>query len=272
MKFFSHAIASLTRKSFYQDILDGKVGMGFGYVAVLEVLATLFIVFLVSINISSFLPVIDSVAKDILPPGAEIIIKDSKLRANVNPIVIPMPAKATGGSPEHKNLLVLDTTTSLTIEDLKRKDTFLLINSDGMIAEKDNGTMQINTFSQVPDLDVSIDQEWFTMKASWVKSHAKYVPFILFLPILAGFYLLALFWSLIYGLATYVFLRVYKLNTPFKRAYSVGLYSRTFGLIFTLLVFVVPILNMAYVAFLLNILFIFYMIKPVSSAVPVPGK
>ncbi len=272
MKFLNNLTGSLVRKSFYKDILEGKMKMGFLYVFVLQILISLFIVCIVSINISGVLPTIEKTASELLPPNAEIIIKEGKLRANINPIVIPMPPDAPAKDQGYKNFLVIDTTTSLTVEDLKRKETAILVNSEGIIGRKSPSEIQINTFKGMPELNLTINREWLLGKAAWIKSHAKYVPFILFLPVLVILYLLSLFWALIYGLIAYIILRLYKLNVSFKRSYSVGLYSRTFGMALSLLLFVVPPVDIWILSFLLNILFIFLMIFPAKETVPVAEK
>ena len=66
MKFLSLFIASLNRKSFYKSVLGGKEKIGFAYLAKLEVIATLFIVAIISINISGILPILDKKARTLL--------------------------------------------------------------------------------------------------------------------------------------------------------------------------------------------------------------
>ncbi len=261
MKFLSLFIASLNRKSFYKSVLDGKEKMGFTYVAKLEVVATLFIVIIVSINISGILPTLDKKARTLLPAGAEIIIKDGALLSNINPVIIPMPNGVVGEAKQHANLFVLDTTTELTKEDINKKDTFILVNSEGVISRTDGVSTDVTKFSEIPGLDISLDQEWFIERATWIREHAKYVPFLLFFPILVSFYLIALFWALIYGLLAYIILRMHGLQKPFKIAYSIGLYSRTFGLVVSLFMLIVPVLNIAILSIPLNIFFIYSMLR-----------
>lgn len=261
MKFLALFIASLNRKSFYKSILDGKEKMGFTYLAKLEVIATLFIVIIVSINISGILPILDKRARTLLPPGAEIIIKDGTLISNVNPVIVPMPNGVVGEAKQHKNLFVLDTTTELTKDDINKKDTFILVNKEGVISWTDGVSVEVTKFSEIPGLNISLDQEWFVNRATWIREHAKYVPFLLFMPILIGFYIIALFWALIYGLLAYVILKMHGVHKPFKIAYSIGLYSRTFGLVVSLFMLIVPVLNIAILAIPLNIFFIYSMLR-----------
>lgn len=261
MKFLSTFFASLNKRSFYKNVLDGKEKMGFAYLLKLQVVATLFMVFIISVNISGLLPTLDKTARELLPPGAEVIIKNGTLKSNVNPVIIGMPSGVIGEAKKHANFLVLDTTTELTREDLNRKDALVLINSEGIISRADGVNIEVNRFSEVLGLNISLDQEWFIGKATWIKDHAKYVPFLLFFPILVGFYIMSLFWALVYGLLAYWILKMHKVHKPFKIAYSIGIYSRTFGLVVALFTLIVPVLNIAILSIPLNIFFIYSMLR-----------
>lgn len=262
MKFIHKFIQALKRKSFYSNVLNNKESIGFGYLFKLEIIATLFIVVIISINISSVLPTLDKKARELLPVGAEIIIKDGVLRTNVNPIIIPMPNGVVGKAAEIKNFLVLDVTTALKRDDLVEKDALILINGEGIISRTDGVNTETTRFSEIPGLNIMLDQEWVINKATWIREHAKYVPFLLFTPILVGFYLLALFWSLVYGLFAYILLKVHGAHKSFRVAFSVGLYSRTFSLVLSLFMLIIPFLNIALLAIPLNLFFIYSMLKP----------
>lgn len=261
MKFLHTFIGSLNRKGFYKRIIEGKEGIGFGYLFKLEIIAALFIVTIISINISSVLPTLDEQAGKILPEGAEIIIKNGALKTNVNPVTIPMPAGVVGEAKHIDNFLVLDITANLDKDDLVKENALILINSEGIISRPDGRNIDTVKFSEIPGLNLTLDQEWFIAKATWLKSAAKFVPFLLFAPLVVSFYILALFWSLIYGLLAYWILRMHKRKVPFKVAFAIGLYSRTFALVVTLFMLIVPVLNIAVLSIPLNIFFIYAMLR-----------
>lgn len=261
MKFLIRIVASLASRGFYGDVLNGREKIGFKYLFELQIFSSLFIILIISLNLSGLLPSLETKANDLLPPGAEIIIKDGKLRTNTNPIIITMPEGVVGEAKYHKNLLVIDVSTQLSVSDMDRKDTMILVNRDGIIS-RTTGRVQVDSFKEIPGLSLTLDREWFIEKAAWMKSNAKFVPFLLFVPLLLFFYITSLFWALIYGLITYFILYLYKIRKPFKVAFSVGLYSRTFGALIALIMIMAPTLNMVLLAIPLNILFIFFMIRP----------
>jgi hypothetical protein len=96
MKFLRTLFDTLLSKDFYHGVIRGEKNIGFGFVFKLQIVAALFLTILLSINISTVMPFLDRVARDILPDGAEVIIKDGILDTNTNPIVVPFPEKSKG--------------------------------------------------------------------------------------------------------------------------------------------------------------------------------
>jgi maltodextrin utilization protein YvdJ len=96
MKFLRTLFDTLLSKDFYHSVIRGEKNIGFGFVFKLQIVAALFLTILLSINISTVMPFLDRVARDILPDGAEVIIKDGILDTNTNPIVVPFPEKSKG--------------------------------------------------------------------------------------------------------------------------------------------------------------------------------
>ncbi len=282
MKFFRTITNSLVSKDFYADLLQNPhpkpIGKGLWYLFRLYVVVALFLTILISISISSVLPRFDAAARSILPPGAEIVLRDGVLSTNTNPIIIPMPdyaevpvsktgegandiSTSTGVAfADISNLLVLDITASTTIDVLEEKDTLALITSDGFVFQGDNGRYTIGKFSNVKDLDVTIDEAWLIEKSQWLKGFAKFVPFVAFFFILFGLYAMSLLACLFYALIILLIMRIQKKDHPFSVAYVIAMYSRTFGLAIGLLAFIIPFFGINTVSIAIQLIFVTFMI------------
>ncbi len=282
MKFFRTITNSLVSKDFYAGLLQNPhpkpVRKGLWYLFRLYILVALFLTILISINISAVIPRFDAVARDILPPGAEIVIQNGMLTTNTNPIIIAMPKDSSALSSKTgeganavstssditvvrvENLVVLDITASSTIEALHDRNTLALVTSDGFIFQGDNGRYTIGKFSNIKDLDVTIDEEWLVNKVAWLKGFAKFVPFIAFFFILAGLYATSLLACVLYALIILLIMRIQKKNHPFATAYVIALYSRTFGIVLGLLAYVIPFFGINTVSVAIQLIFIAYML------------
>lgn len=267
MKFFHTLAGALYRREFYKKVLQGTEKTGFLYVFKLQVLCALFLTILLSIGISGLLPSIEKTAAEILPPGAEIIIKNGELKTNTNPIVVSVSDIVqdekikTQDGKQPTNMFVLDITASTTPASLEKKDTFVLVTSEGVIARNPQGTTNIRFFQDMKDLDVVIDEQWLAQKTAWLKHAARYVPFIAFVLILAGLYVLSLFMALIYGLFAFIILKIMKNPKPFKVAYSIGLYSRTFAVFLSLIAFILPVFAVSPFNIVIQLLFLVFVLR-----------
>jgi hypothetical protein len=285
MKFFRTITNSLVSKDFYIGLLSNdhpkQVKKGLWYLFRLYVLVSLFLTILISISISAILPRFDDLAKNILPPGAEVVIQDGVLTTNTNPIIIPLPDGASArvatsslvetgsvGSLENiRNLLVLDITASSTVEALAEKNALVLVTSDGFIFQGDNGRYTIGKFANFEDLELSIDEEWLVSKVEWAKGFAKFIPFIAFFILLIGLYASSLLACLIYALIILLIMKIQKRDHPFSKAYIVAIYSRTFGLALGLLAYLIPFLGINTVSIALQLIFIAFMLRTKSSII-----
>lgn len=273
MKFFRTITNSLVSKDFYTDILHNdhpkKVRKGLWYLFRVYIIVALFITVLISINISAVLPRIATMARNILPPGAEVTIQNGVLTTNTNPIVIPLPQSQVNPNAsstpsvvdDEKNLLVLDITASSSIQDLEDRNTLALVTSEGFIFKGDNGRYSLGKFANFKEMNVTIDENWLVQKADWVKGLAKFVPFIAFFFLLITLYASSLFFSLIWALIITLILKVQKREVAFPTAYVIALYSRTFALAIGLLAYLLPFLGRNMVSVTLQIIFIILMLR-----------
>lgn len=305
MKFLKTIADSISSKDFYLGIIRKEKNMGYGFVFKLQIVAALFLTILLSINISTVLPYLDKMARDILPEGAEIIIKEGILETNTNPITIAFPpntseffnleknktststfnqktelagsdgtdlieSKSSGNDmpriSDVKNVIVLDITASTTPEDLIEKNTLILVTSEGVIVRNDTGRFSISYFNDVKNLNISIDEEWLISKVNWTKDFAKFIPFIAFVFLLLSLFVGSLLAALLYGFGTWLIFKFLKKPQPFLTAYSIGLYSRTFATVLGLLTFIIPVIGKNWIIVPLELFFIYYMIKDVRKS------
>ncbi len=292
MKFFRTITNSLVSKDFYAELLSNThpkpVRKAMWYLFRVYIIVALFLTVLISISISAIIPRFDAAAKNILPPGAEIVVDNGVLTTNTNPIVIAMPedanapglrteagrgavistsSDAEGGIDKVRNLIVLDVTASSTVEALEQKDTLTLITSDGFIFRGDGGRYTIGKFANIKDLEVAIDEEWLVSKVQWLKGFAKFVPFVAFFFILAGLYAASLLACVFYALIILLIMKIQKKDHPFSTAYVVALYSRTFALAIGLLAYIIPFFGINTLSIALQLIFIAFMLKSRSGII-----
>ena len=277
MKFLRTITNSLLSKDFYVDILRNEhpkqVRKGIWFLFRLYVVVALFLTVMISINISAVIPRLDAVARDLLPTGAEIVIRDDGLTTNTNPIIIAMPADvnvknqpatstdAVAAKPAKvENLLVLDITASTTVDDLEERNTIALVTADGFIFQGENGRYSIGKFSNLKDLNVTIDEEWLVAKVAWMKGFMKFIPFVAFFFVLVGLFASSLFVCLIYALIILLIMKIQKKDHPFATAYTIALYSRTFAIVLGLLAYLMPFFGSNTVSVALQLIFISFML------------
>ncbi len=289
MKFFRTITNSLVSKDFYADLLQNPHGKpvkkGLWYLFRLYVIVALFLTILISINISAVLPRLDAAARNLLPSGAEIVLKDGSLTTNTNPIIVPVPKSAeplhartgegandastsTPASLEDvANLIVLDITASSSIEALRERDTLALITSEGFIFQGEGGRYTVGRFSNIKDLDVTVDEAWLVQKAEWLKGFAKFIPFVAFFLILAGLYATSLLACVFYALIILLIMRIQKKDHPFGTAYVIAMYSRTFAIALGLLAYVIPVFGIDTVSIAAQLIFITLMLRSRKSII-----
>jgi hypothetical protein len=278
MKFLRTISNSLANKNFYQELLHNPhpkpIKKAIWYIFRVDVLAALFVTIILSVNIFAVLPKIESAARQILPPGTEILIRNGELTTNTNPIVVPIPhngsftASSTDGAG-NDNLLVLDVTSSTTIEALDARKTVILITGEGIISHGSNSRYSLAKFSNFRELNVAIDEAWLLNKVSWLKTFAKFVPFLAFFLVLAVMFASSLFFSLIYALLILLIMKIQKKNHPYSTAYVVALYSRTFGLALGLVSFVIPFIGINSISVALQLIFLTFMLMNKKAIIAV---
>lgn len=282
MKFLRTITNSLVSKDFYAEILASdqpkQVRKGMWYLFRLYVVAALFLTVLLSINISSMIPRFDAIARNILPPGAEVIIRNGALTTNTNPIEIAFPENAKEQAvaidpdaalsvEKAKNLLVLDITASSTVEALVSRSTVILVTSDGFVFQGDNARYTIGRFANIKDLDVTIDEAWLVSKVEWMKGFLKFFPFVAFFIILGGMYASSLLACVFYALLIMLMMRINKTSHSFATAYVVALYSRTLALAIGLVAYVVPLFGLGTVSIAIQLIFMAWMLRTRKSII-----
>ncbi len=166
---------------------------------------------------------------DLYPNELVLTIKDGVASTNVNePYVIPFPSGWKQDAKEPKNLVVIDTTHSLSIDEVKAYDAGMVI-GDKSFYSKDKESIRIT--------DISSVAKNYTLTKTIVDSYARtlhpvfYIllviaPFIVFffVTLFAGLYylLVGLFGALLVLLITK--LRGWSLS--YKQAYAVALFAQ----------------------------------------------
>lgn len=178
---------------------------------------------------------------DYYPEGVELTAKDNMFSSNVEePFVIPVPENFAGEPKEEfENILVIDTSEGLTLDDIRSYDSYAVITREGVAVRGSSGKIEALSLADAKIGDFTVTEqkvsEWADIAINFAK--AAIVPLAIVMIIL-GTTLLTLWqmFALVFG-ALIVKLIAYIKKTPleYAKAYMVALYASVPVIIFNLL-------------------------------------
>ncbi len=280
MKRFLETIKlSLTSRAFYQRVLSGTEPMGFKYFFWLTVLFSIVIACtFIPITYSIVSPKVHEKIVNTIPTDLEAQVKEGKVSINQpEPYVVTnkwrndfdsntmqkcgSDAKCFEQHKDPKNIVVIDTKTPFSLEQMAEYDTVVLIKEDSIVTRKANGNVEI--IKNPTNFNFTFNRDWVQNKItafSWIGYVIPFAVFVFGITFGFAFMLVAyLVWALIAWLLLYLFTG--KKALAFKRAYSVTLYSTTLFFALECISMFLPFVRGNFIQLIIFGLFLYYMTR-----------
>ncbi len=280
MKRFLETIKlSLSSRAFYQRVLSGTEPMGFKYFFWLNLIFS-------AVIACTFIPITYSIVSpkahqkvvETIPADLEVYLKEGKVSINQpEPYVVENKwkndfdsttiqkcngdSKCIDKNKDPENLVVIDTQTPFSVEQMLQYDTAVLIKSDSVITRKANGNTEI--IQNPKDFNFTFNRTWVQEKINAFSWIGYIIPFAIFgLGITIGFAFMLLAY-LLWALVAWAFLYLFtgKKALSFKRAYSVTLYSTTLFFILEAIGIIIPVVKGNVVQLIIFTFFLYYMTR-----------
>lgn len=239
----NHVKDSIYGPEFYKKQKGESLGQAFGYFfkfLLLYVAITVLIFAIITIpGISKFLSSeFVSQVTSYYPAELQVTVKGGHASSNVDePYSIALPTNANTQTSKTQqsvtNLVVIDTTHPLVIEDFAKYHTFLLVTKDYIVSQGRDGKITLNSLASMPDVVVD--------KASVGGFMNKAIPYVkMIIPfMIIGFYIgiyvyntiAYLFILVISSFILWLIFKLQKKHLSFGTCYKLGLYASTAALV-----------------------------------------
>jgi hypothetical protein len=243
MKLLHHIKDSIYGPAFYSKQKVAPIGQAFGYffklLLIISALATLLIALFFGPKVSRFMSTaFVSEVVSYYPAELEITLKGGHAMVNVEePYTIPIPVgmgqdKGMRNSPV-VNLLVIDTTHPLVIENFAQYKTAVLLTKDFLVFQENDGKITIESLAKMPDMTVNraTVSEFISKVVPYLK---VVIPFLLvgiFIAWFLGNTVAYLFILLITSLILWIVYKLQKKQLSYGTCYKLGLYATTAALV-----------------------------------------
>ncbi len=256
MIFLENVKNSIYGPEFYKKLQSKPLSFSFKYfyalASVLAVILTAQLSFQLIPNIARVLAGIGPGIVNNYPSELVITIKNGQASSNVaEPYFIKTPASIAGGNSKNEpavtinglqpssssssvpeNLIVIDTKNQFSEADFDKYNTFAVLTKTSLASRKDNGKIEIQSLSKIPD--------WTVNQASIASFVGKIQPFIKFIApilVLAFFigFMISFSFELLYllfaALLIWVVAKIKKFPIGYKKSYQAGLHIMTLPLL-----------------------------------------
>jgi len=229
--------ASLTEKPFSYSI---KYFLSLA--VVLTVVLSAVMLFSIVPNVHSFLSTTSAKILDYYPSDLQVTISHGKVSTNVTePYSLRLPAElmakrtaSSASSSVPENLLVIDTKDPFTVDEFKNDHTLLLLTGDSFAYIRDQSKQDIDiqplgqNFSMVLNKGTAASFVQKMRSYFWI----IYAATIVLVPV--GIFIgtmVRLAYLFLFALLVWVFMRMRKITSGYKKAYQLGLHLVTTPLI-----------------------------------------
>ncbi len=174
-KFIEECKKSFTSKEWYKEILEGRVHFRLGYIATLAfVSAILLSIFFTIFLYRDLIPRSKAAILEFVPGDVVLTLKSGQLSINKPvPYALPLPETSDMHTAK-KNLLVIDTSATATLQSTKVHDTVLFASKDSIMSEKGDGEIRVYSLKDFPDTTLTREKitDLFEMVAqrAWLLS------------------------------------------------------------------------------------------------------
>ena len=253
MNFFKTIANSIYSPEFYKSLVKGEYKSSFGYfflfILICAVLKTAFIMPQIFV-FQDVVATMGAEAVEKFPADLKVMIKNGKVSTNVEePYFVPVPESKDANSALAgiKNLIVIDTKTPYSAEQLDKYKTLAWLTSDSVFYSRERSG-KIETFALTGVKDFTLDKSFLDSKFKTFSPLFKMIGPLLVVLAMIGIYV-AYISQLLYlfflALLVWLVATVMKIKLDYWVAYRVGVHAITasllVGLIFTLIQIWVPI-------------------------------
>ncbi len=270
MTFFSQFKDSVYNPSFYHARRTASTGQAFGYFFILvlciSIISAVVMALAVAPKIDRYTsPEFISHIAQYYPSELQIRMKAGRLSTNVNePYAIPFSAEVRAemmkGGPgmQAENVVVIDTTHPLVIQNFAAYKTLVLLTEDYAVSQEKNGKVSVTPLKGFPDgvLDQTFIREFLNKVAPII---LKLVPLLVplgFVTAFVGYVVGYLFLLLIASLIVWIVYNIQKKDITYGTCYKLGLYAVTLSLIIDLIASVTQIGTVPWYANIILILIV----------------
>lgn len=263
----NHVKDSIYGPEFYKKQKGESLGQAFGYFFKLLLLVSAITVLIFAIVV---IPKISKFASNefaaevtsYYPADLQVTIKGGHASSNMSePYSIAIPTRTNtqtlNTTQPAANLLVIDTTHPLVIEDFAKYRTLLLLTKDYVVSQDRNGKISATSLRSMPDVVINkvAVGDFLTKAVPYIK---MIIPFVLI-----GFYIgiyiyntiAYLFVLLISSLILWIVYKVQKKHLSYRTCFKLGLYATTAAIVIDL-VFSMASLHIAWYIDLIVILIV----------------
>ncbi|MDP2624575.1 MAG: DUF1189 family protein [Candidatus Peregrinibacteria bacterium] len=239
--FFAAMPKSVYSPEFYSMIPGRSFWKAFWYfVGVTFLISILFILTFTAPLLSNKAAITDGVDKilEIYPEELVFTIEDGKASVNVaEPYIITLPefTEETGSVENFPvNLVVIDTQTPFSVEQMREYETLLWITSDSLISMDGQDSVTVNTLSEFPN--VTIDKELVdtSLLAGWdaIKRMLPVILIFMAVVMMVVFVVGRLFYVLILSVLILILTQIMGIeDLSFGGTYKIGLHAITLAML-----------------------------------------
>ncbi len=215
--------SSLRHKRFWRAVL---VLLGVSMISMLVI--CIMLTATVGGFLKSFSP--DDFVSSYYPQGVELTAKDNQFHSNVTePFYISLPKDADGEMEEFTNVVVIDTSDDLTLDQIEAYDAFVVVTKNGIAGTEENGRMRVISLKQANLGDFVINKNnavtWAETALDFIKVAA--IPLLILLFIFGSLLITLghMFVLLFAALVVKIIAAIKKIKMPYPNAYIVALFA-----------------------------------------------
>lgn len=264
MKILNQIKNSVYNPEYYRELLSQPASYSVKYLFKLSLIfALLFVIGISAFFLPKMISMINSVGPGIInnyPNELEISVKEGNVSTNVQePYFIKTPDSWKNGEKKEKtpeNLVVIDTKSEPSADNLKKYATLLLVTKNYVIYHDNNGKITAETLEKMPNMIINKDSV-----TQFSKKYSPYlnlfIPFIILILFVFSFFIVAfrMIYLLIVALFIWLIARIKKVDIGYGKSYQLGihlmtaplltvsLFSISFPLSFTTLLLILAAVN-----------------------------
>jgi hypothetical protein len=285
MQFLRMVGQSIYSPAFYRDLRAKPLSFSIKYyvslTAILALAGTVLLAVQFLPSVQSALGTVAAEAVEHFPAELEIVIAKGAASTNVEepysvkftPGVAELVTGEGAAEPAHRNFLVIDTVSPLSLDQFRNYDTFLLLSKNYVLAGGDRGEIRAYPLARVPD--IVINKAWVTKVTGELTPYLRFLgPLVVagVLVFLVAYFAVQLLYLFLAALLVWALLRIKGIKARYGEAYRIGIHAMTLGTLVNALAFAFhPPLGIPFLFTVLLLVVVGVNCKKVDSAAAAPA-